>query len=116
MRDESVGSATTNRSQAPAWPLSWLQFSRLNLADEAARIIAEERGDHTKHRIAEAAGFPADWRGNWDALGRWLREDLDIDARVLTAIRRKAAWLKERGIPVAAAGIFDQEVRQAQTR
>ncbi len=71
---------------------------------------------HHANRIAEAAGFPSDWRGNWDALGRWLREDLDIDTAVFTAIRRKAARLREQGVSIAAVGIFDPEVRNTQAR
>ena len=55
MRDESVGSAKSNRGQANARPLSRLQLNQLHLGNEASRVIAEERGDHTKDGIAEAA-------------------------------------------------------------
>ena len=37
-----------------------LQLNRLHLCDEPADVVAEEQGNHTKHRVTEAADIQDD--------------------------------------------------------
>jgi hypothetical protein len=37
-------------------------------------------------QIADAAGLPKAWRGNWGPMGAWLRDDIPITQPVLQAI------------------------------
>jgi hypothetical protein len=40
----------------------------------------------TAEDIADRAGLPPSWRGNWDAMGAWMRDGIEIDDDVLRAI------------------------------
>lgn len=63
-------------------------------------------------KIAEAAGFDETWRGNWDAMGAWMREDLPmLDAPVLREIDRMARSI---GVSVGSIKAFDKIVRGAE--
>jgi hypothetical protein len=59
--------------------------------------------------FAQAAGLPESWRGRWDALGTWMREDIAMIDPVLAAVRDQAARMG--GIPRVA--VFDAAVRRA---
>jgi hypothetical protein len=41
--------------------------------------------------LAEAARLPESWRGTWEALGTWMREDIAMIDPVLAAVRDQAA-------------------------
>jgi hypothetical protein len=59
--------------------------------------------------IADAIGISKSWRGNWDALGAWLRDDLDISAEpVLRVLAEQAARL---GVNFRSIAVFDGAVR-----
>jgi hypothetical protein len=59
--------------------------------------------------VADAIGISKSWRGNWDALGAWLRDDLDISAEpVLRALAEQAGRMGGNFRSIAA---FDGAVR-----
>jgi hypothetical protein len=63
-------------------------------------------------QVAEAAGLPVDWRGSWDELGAWLRDDIDVSSRnVLDAIARQARQIREAGKTIGSIKVFDGLVR-----
>lgn len=41
--------------------------------------------------VADAARLPEDWRGDWIALGYWLRAGMDAETVILPAIQRAAS-------------------------
>jgi hypothetical protein len=86
-------------------PLDVVQF-----AWQMARCLGGYAIDHTAEQLAKAAGLPASWRGNWDALGDWMRERLDIDDRVLAAVRAHAARMGDASI--SSIRLFDGTVRK----
>jgi len=57
--------------------------------------------------VAEAAGLPESWRGNWDALGGWMRADIELTAEVLAAISGHAGRLGS----ISSIAVFDSTVR-----
>jgi hypothetical protein len=63
--------------------------------------------------FAEAAGLPESWRGSWDALGTWMREDIAMIDPVLAAVRDQAARM---GGGIGSAAVFDAAVRRAARR
>ena len=70
--------------------------------------------DWVAEQVADAARLHAAWRGDWGALARWLREDLDPDASVLPTIRRIAdrnGYTSPRSM-----AFFDAAVREAAGR
>lgn len=60
--------------------------------------------------IAEAARLPDSWRGNWDAFGVWMREELVSTSAAIDAIRSQARRMTE---PVHSIAVFDRAVRGA---
>ena len=61
--------------------------------------------------IANAARLPESWRGNWDAMGAWMREDIFITEPVLYGIRHQAERMG--GEVVRSIAVFDATVRNA---
>jgi len=62
--------------------------------------------------IASAARLPETWRGNLDALGRWMREDIEFGRRtVLEAIRNHAHRIRQGGGEIRSLAVFDSIVR-----
>lgn len=57
--------------------------------------------------VAEAAGLPESWRGNWDALGGWMRADIELTAEVLAAVSGHAGRLAS----ISSIAVFDSTVR-----
>lgn len=62
--------------------------------------------------VCEAAGIQrGDWRGDWNTLAAWLRDDIDLHETILPTIRERA---KCRGYrPPATLKFFDAQVRNA---
>jgi hypothetical protein len=63
--------------------------------------------------IAEAASLPSEWRGSWDALGGWLRNEVEITAETLAAVSRQAARMRSKGETINSIKVFDTVVRGA---
>lgn len=64
--------------------------------------------------VAGAIGIAESWRGNWDALGAWLRDDLDVmTPPVLHALSDQAARMNGNFRSMAA---FDGAVRAVAKR
>lgn len=63
--------------------------------------------------IANAIGLPETWRGNWDALGEWMREDIEITEAVLYAMRHQAERMRGDFRSIA---VFDSTVRRVGKR
>lgn len=66
--------------------------------------------------VAEAARLDPHWRGSWDALGEWLRDDIDISSEVLAAIARTTGRLAERNETVHSMALFNSDVRAASSK
>jgi hypothetical protein len=66
--------------------------------------------------IAEAAGLPETWRGKWDAMGDWMRDDVDITDGVLSAITEQATRMRAQGQTIGSMQVFDATVRGAAAR
>jgi uncharacterized protein YdaU (DUF1376 family) len=83
--------------------------------DTTRKVINGSAIDHYAECIAEAAGLPDTWRGNWDCLGNWLREDLDmIDEKpVLEAVHNQAVRMNGS---IASMKVFDTTIRSAAAR
>jgi hypothetical protein len=64
-------------------------------------------------RLAHAAGLPPTWRGKWDALAGWLKDDLPITERALEAVRDKC---RQAGAPIGSIAYFDHIVRNSSPR
>ena len=69
--------------------------------------------DWIADELAEAARLPGDWRGRWDGLAQWLREDLDPEA-IRRAIERVAA--RPGYTPPRSIALFDAAVREDAAR
>ena len=62
----------------------------------------------TAEEIAEIAGLEPSWRGNWDAMGAWIRDGIEIDDGVLRAIGVQAGRM---GHLIRSIAVFDGTVR-----
>lgn len=59
--------------------------------------------------VADAVGLPDGWRGNWDAMGTWMRDDLMFTVeKVLRAMGNQA---RRMGVELRAMAVFDSTVR-----
>ena len=65
--------------------------------------------DYIAEQVADAARLPAGWRGDWNALARWLRDDLDSANNILPAIRRVVD--RPGYVPPWSIAFFDAAVR-----
>jgi hypothetical protein len=66
-------------------------------------------------QVAESARLPDGWRGSWDELGAWLRDDIEVSSRpVLDAIARQARQIREAGKTIGSIKVFDTAVRGSQ--
>lgn len=67
----------------------------------------------TMEAVANAAGLPETWRGNWDALADWMRDDIWITDEVIYAIRHQA---ERMGGDFRSIAVFDSTVRRVGKR
>lgn len=59
--------------------------------------------------VADAVGLPESWRGSWDAMGTWMRDDLMFTVeKVLRAMGNQA---RRMGVELRAMAVFDSTVR-----
>jgi hypothetical protein len=66
--------------------------------------------------VAEAAGLMEQWRGNWDALGDWMRADVLLTPAVLSAISDQARRMRGQGQTIGSIKVFDAAVQTAAER
>lgn len=66
--------------------------------------------------IADAAGLPETWRGNWDALGDWMNADVGLTPAVLSAISDQARRMRGQGQTIGSIKVFDAVVQAAYGR
>ncbi len=61
--------------------------------------------------VAHAADLDPSWRGNWDAIGAWMRDDIGLTGAALAAIRNQAGRMREQGTDIRSIAVFDTAVR-----
>jgi len=61
--------------------------------------------------IATAAGLAPDSRVNWDALGAWCCDGVDIEPRTLEAIKNHVQRMRNGGDGIRSIAVFDKAVR-----
>jgi uncharacterized protein YdaU (DUF1376 family) len=62
--------------------------------------------------VAEQAGLAESWRGNWDAIGAWMRADLGFASyQTLRAIGDQARRMTADGQAIRSIAVFDATVR-----
>jgi hypothetical protein len=72
--------------------------------------------EQSAEAVAEAAGLPEHWRGSWDALGAWLRADIDLTPAVFAAVTNQARRMRSQGQIISSIKVFDTAVRSAGER
>jgi hypothetical protein len=65
--------------------------------------------------VADAADLPGTWRGSWDALGAWMRDDIWMSSSVVAAIRSQAGRMRSQGQTIGSIAVFDNAVRSARS-
>lgn len=70
----------------------------------------------TAEDIIYAAGLPHTWRGNLDAIGRWMRDGIMFTPSVLAAITSQANRMHDEGQTIRSLAVFDTTVRSIATR
>ena len=63
--------------------------------------------------VADAAGLPETWRGNWDALADWMRDNIAMQGAQIAAIRGQAGRMRSQGQTIGSMAVFDNAVRTA---
>lgn len=111
----SNGHDQTDRWGLNAWITKQNDVKDGFVKGEPRKMINGLAVDHYAVRIAEAAGLPESWRGNWDSLGRWLRDSLGMidEPPVLDAVRNQAGRMNGG---VGSIGVFDAALRAAAAR
>lgn len=62
--------------------------------------------------VAEAAGFPSTWRGDWSLLLQWLDAGCVPSQHIYPAVRAAAEYFRKRGDPAASLAAFDRSVHK----
>ncbi len=71
--------------------------------------------DVAAQHVAEEAGWPGDWRGDWSLLAEWLRGGADLHEHILPTVKRLTDGLRRKpgGELASTLRYFDNAVRTA---